>query len=183
MGTEFKVANLESFLRSVKDAQKQCADLSVPFTQIGQDWMRSNKTIFSYSGAGPWADLSGGRARHDSKGRYQSPDGGYKAQKLKKWGFVYPILKASGELERSLTVPGDPNSLFVVKPTGIEIGTKVVSKDGAPYPAFLAHGTRTMPARNYLTIPAISVMRWKQILQTFIVGKLTAPGGATTQGN
>ena len=176
MAAQIEIANIESFLASVRRAQAAVGDLSVPLRQIGLDWMRSNQTIFALGGPGPWVDLSGGRSGRDPKtGRYRSPNSGYKAAKLRRWGFVYPIGKASGALERSITVPGDANSLFeVMNGQALILGTRVVSKTGANYPAFLRDGTRTMPARNLFQIPDLSVKRWELILETFLVGRLRA---------
>jgi hypothetical protein len=176
VSTEAKIQNLPQFLESLKAAQKVASDLSSPLKEIGRDWMRTNRTIFQHSGPGPFRDLSGGRARRNRRGQFQSPNAGYKAEKLKKWGFVYPILKASGALERSLTDPGDSNALFEVR-DGHELvlGTRLTSR-GAPYPKFLNDGTSKMPARPFLSIPQLSVARWKLILKSFLIGRLN-PGG------
>lgn len=183
MATQIQIANLSQFLASVRDAQKQCANLTEPLTSIGLDWMRTNQTIFALSGPGQFADLSGGKpARNAKTGRYQSQNGGYKAQKLKKWGFVYPILKASGALQRSLTQPGDSGSLFqIINQQTLILGTKVTGKGGANYPAFLNFGTSKMPARSFMNVPQISVARWTLILKTYIVGKLSASGSGQAQ--
>lgn len=173
MPSPIKIANLEAFLASVREAQRTVGDLTIPLTEIGQDWMRTNQTIFTLSGPGPWKDLSGGRAGRNAKtGRYQSPNSGYKAQKLKKWGFIYPILKASGALERSITQPGDPNSLFeIINGETLILGTKVTSPGGVNYAAILNE------ARPFMNIPELSVARWLVILKTFIISR-TTPGAA-----
>lgn len=175
MTAQMKITNFEAFLASVRDAERIAGDLTEPLSQIGADWMRTNQSVFQLSGPGPWVDLMGSKPRRNKKtGRFQSPNGGYKAQKLKKWGFVYPILKASGALERSLTQPGDPNSLFeIVNGKNLILGTKVMSRSGANYPFFLARGTSKMRARNYLSIPELSVARWIGILKNFIVGRIS----------
>jgi hypothetical protein len=165
-------------MASVREAQRSVGDLTEPLTEIANDWLRTNRLLFQVSGPGPWADLSGGRSRRDAKGRFRSPNGGYKAAKLKRWGFVYPILRASGRLERSLTEPGNPEGLIEIENgTNLRLGTRVTGAGGANYPAFLQHGTSTMPARPFLEIPQLSIQRWKLILRTFIMGRLT-PGGA-----
>jgi phage gpG-like protein len=181
MAAQIQIQNLAAFLASVRDAQRVVRDLTEPLQQIGRDWMRSNETIFALSGPGPWTDLSGSRSGRDAKGRFRSKISGYKAEKLRRWGFVYPILKASGRLERSLTQPGDPGALMeVVNGTELRLGTRVTGRGGANYPAFLHRGTSRMPARPYLEIHQLSVQRWKLILRTFIIGRLTpgAPGAA-----
>lgn len=178
MATEIRIANLEAFQASLREAQRVVGDLREPFQKIRADWLRTNRTLFSFSGPGPWRDLSGA-ARRDKKGRFQSPSaGGYKAQKLKKWGFVYPILKASGRLERSVTEPGAPGAYFeIVGGTTLRLGTTVTAPGGAPYPYFLQVGTRFMPSRPFLEIPELSLERWKAILRAFIVTRLTPGGG------
>jgi hypothetical protein len=124
--TQTRIQNIDAFLASVREAQRVTKDLREPFEKIRDDWMKGNRTIFQLAGPGPWADLSGTRSKRAKNGRFQSPNGGYKAEKLKKWGFVYPILKASGRLERSITEKGNPEALFEVEGgTTLRLGTSV----------------------------------------------------------
>ncbi len=103
--------------------------------------------------------------------------GGYKKEKLKRYGFVYPMLVASGALRSSLTQMGDSNSLFeIFNKSTLALGTKVVGKGGANYPMFLNYGTKKMPARHFMEIPKLSVARWMGILKKFVFTAWGPPG-------
>lgn len=166
---EFRIENQASFTAALKRYQAEFTDLTIPLTQIGLDWLKQNTTFFNKSGAGSFADLSGGREGRNAKsGRFQSPNGGYKAQKLKKWGFIYPILRASGALERSITELGAPGQVFnIAGGNRINLGTSVTGKGGAPYPKFLNDGTRNMPARKFMGISEVTAARWKSFLEKY----------------
>lgn len=188
MATQIRIANLSEFLASVREAQAVASDLTQPLSAIARDWMTTNKLIFALNGPGPFADLSGSRERRNKKtGRFQSTNGGYKAAKLKRWGFVYPIGKASGRFEASMTDPASPDALVeIINGQTLILGTRVLSDRGANYPAFLQFGTRRgMPPRpGFFDIPELSVARWQLILRTFIVDTISgeAPTASAAEG-
>lgn len=184
MATQIQIANLSSFLASVEEAKKKVADLSTPLRKIGLDWMRTNSLIFTQGAGGSWADLNsrgrgvkvrgfGPKKTGEDSGRA----GGYKLQKLRRWGFVYPILVASGRLKRSMTVPGDSDSLFdILNKSTLILGTRVASKDGTNYPFILHHGSKYFPARPFMTVSQLSVSRWKSILKAFVAQAANSTG-------
>jgi hypothetical protein len=177
MAGQIRIQNLAEFQASLRAAQARVQDLTQPLTEIGLDWLRQNKTIFEGGGNRSFADLSGGRSRRDRKGRFRSPNGGYKAQKLRRWGFIYPILRASGRLERSITEAGAPGQIFtLVGGSRIQLGTSVRSRSGADYPRFLNDGTRVMPARRFLSISELTSTRWRRLLEDFVAGAVGSPG-------
>ena len=125
------------FKKALIDAGKKSKDLRVPFRQITESFYKTNMILFTFTSKGPFKELS--------------PM--YQIKKDKKWGFIWPILKASGKLERSLTKPTDPDTVAtVINKTTLMLGTKVTSKKGAPYPVYLQTGTKKMPARPYLVV-------------------------------
>src|SRR5688572_19842345 len=94
----FKVDPDKQFQTAVKDALKQVKDLTIPFTLMTKSWFQGNKAIFALKGPGKYTDLSDA----------------YKIQKKNAVGFIYPILRRSGVLEKSLTVPGDSNAISII---------------------------------------------------------------------
>ncbi len=134
---DFRVDPKGSFKRALREAGKKSSDLRVPFKLITMSFYRTNKVLFTLKSKGPFEDLNKD----------------YKNEKTAKYGFIYPILKATGALERSITNPTDPNTVSsVLNKTTLILGTKLTSEEGAPYPAFLQFGTKFMPARPYLVV-------------------------------
>ena len=139
---DFKVDPTGAFKKALRKAGKISKDLRVPFKLITMSFYRTNKVLFTLKSKGPFDDLS------------DKPPS-YKDQKLAKYGFIYPILKASGALEKSITNPTDPNTVAsVLNKKTLILGTKLTSggEEDAPYPAFLQFGTKFMPARPYLVV-------------------------------
>jgi phage gpG-like protein len=158
-----------SFRRAITLASQAVGDLTVPFNLIAKNWYQSNKAIFSLSGPGKYKDLS-------EK---------YKATKKRKWGFVYPILKASGTLESSITDPSDGNAInLVINGNILELGTRV---GYGVYHQSLAPRT-VMPFRPFLFIGAedqapasLNTRRdaWVAILSSYVDQVLKQKGVAT----
>ena len=186
MAAQFQIQNLTAWLEAIETAKKRASDLTDPLHRIGRDWMRSNVPFFRQKSGGIFEDLSnrGSTVRVRGFGPAKTGEktaqiGGYKLQKLRRWGFIYPILRASGRLERSMTVPGDPNSLFeILNRETLILGTRAVSDQGANYPAFLNEGTKFMPARPFLTVSEPLQYRMTQILKDFIGDAWGEPGRA-----
>lgn len=185
MSFEFRISNREAIKRELEEARRLVGDLSVPLTAIAGDWFRTNRLYFQASGSGPWADLSNGNAPRGKvrgfgakkTGEKGGRVGGYKEQKLKRWGFVYPILRASGKFERSITEPADSNSLLeILNASTLLLGSRAVSDRGAPYPKFLHTGTNQMPARGWANVQKITVARWVGILRTYVLDTLGPSG-------
>ena len=164
---EIKLFDKE-FQAAIQKAKKDLGDLTIPFTLMTQSWFKSNRAIFSLGGPGKYADLSES----------------YKPVKAKKWGFTYPILKASGALANSITVPGDTNSIAqIINKRTLILGSKI------EYGKHHQFGTNKMPARPWILMGAeqtapeeINRRReaWIAMLTDFINQK-TAPfasGGA-----
>ena len=127
------------FKKALTRAQKKVSDLTIPLTLISQSWYKTNMALFAFSNKGPFKDLSP---------RYQK-------QKKREHGFIYPILKASGKLEKSLTNPTDPNTIAsILNRKQLIIGTKVTNDDGVAYPSVLNFGSkkRKIPARPFMVI-------------------------------
>lgn len=110
MVVEFQVDPDKSFQKAIKKATKEVGDLTVPLTLISQQWFKSNRAIFDLSGPGKFKDLSTA----------------YKPQKKAAVGFIYPILRRTGAMERSITVPGSPGSISkILNKNTLTLGSSV----------------------------------------------------------
>jgi phage gpG-like protein len=140
---------------------KDVDDLTIPFTLITQSWFKSNRSLFaekkSAPSGGKWADLSEL----------------YKPIKKKRWGFLYPILVASGAMMSSITFPNNPDSIhMIINKQTLVLGTK---HKLAPYHHY---GTNHIPARPFILVgseqvapPELNRRReaWIKILNDFVI--------------
>jgi phage gpG-like protein len=150
---------------AIKAARSAVSDLTVPFKLMTDAWFRSNRAIFALKGPGKYADLSEA----------------YKTQKKRRHGFTYPILRASGNLEDSITKPGDAGSIAqTLNKKTLILGTKV------SYGQYLQFGTSRMPARPFILVGAEQVApaeinrrrdAWVKMLQDYVMQKTGAVGG------
>lgn len=106
-----------------KRAREAALDLRPPFRLIQESWWKGNRAIFDLKGPGKYADLKKST----------------KVMKTRYLGTPYPIFRFSGDLEASMTQPGDPEN-FVGK-TFMTVGTS------RPYAGYLHSGTKYMKAR------------------------------------
>ena len=156
------------FGKLLKEAAQKSGDLRQPFKEITASWYKTNKIhIFNLKGPGKYTDLS----EKPFYAYWLSPNNpktskilsnnngsiyfkqGYKDYKVASGYKLYPILKASGKLMKSLTIPTDRNTIAsVLNKRTLILGTKVESKKGAPYPTYLNFGTKKMPARPFMFI-------------------------------
>jgi phage gpG-like protein len=119
----------------MKRARDEAIDLRVPFGLITASWYKSNKAIFALKGPGKYADLK------DST----------KKQKKARFGHVYPILRASGVLEKSITQPGAQYGIAKQGKQELTLGSSV------PYGGYLQSGTKFMPSRPFVLLGAEQV--------------------------
>lgn len=110
-------------IAQLKRGREAALDLSTPFRLIQESWWKGNRFIFAVTGPGKYADLK------DST----------KKTKKATYGFLYPILRASGAMEQTLIQPGDPAN--TISKTSMTVGTSV------KYAKFLQDGTSKMVAR------------------------------------
>lgn len=107
--TSYIVENDLAFARAVDRAAKDAKSLKVPFNAIARDFQKSRKAIFNLKGPGGYPDLS--------------PK--YKIQKQRILGQIYPILKLSGDLEKSVTDRNDSDNITRVGNDSLELGTSI----------------------------------------------------------
>lgn len=141
---------------AVADALKKVDDLRPAWLAIIPSWFKGNRAIFKLGSAGKYADLSPG----------------YKISKQRDVGFVYPILKREGAIERSITEAGDADSVVRMTPTDLELGTS------NPIANYLHFGTKHMPARPVVMIGAeqtapdeinMRKQRWIETIENFVL--------------
>lgn len=106
----FQVDPDQKFAKAVEEAAKAVGDLRIPLGLIATSFFKSNKAIFSLGGPGQYADLSAL----------------YKKQKQKKYGFIYPIFRAKGALEESLTNQSGQGAISkIVGNVSLMVGTSI----------------------------------------------------------
>lgn len=162
--TSYEIKNDVLFERALERAASVTTDLTLPLTQIAQDFYKSEKAIFKLKGPGQYPDIKPAT----------------KNVKFRDFGFRYPILKRTGRLEKSVTTPSSPDSIFrIVKKRTLFLGTSV------PYGVFhQSDDPRTIiPLRKFLFIgpeakkfargpTAGRPGRWLNILNQHVLKKL-----------
>jgi phage gpG-like protein len=147
------------FRTAVQQAIDEVDDLTIPFREIARSWFKSNRAIFALKGPGKYVDLSAG----------------YKLRKQKRWGFIYPILKASGALAASITVPNAKGAIHrVINKKALLLGSSV------PYGAFHQLGGKHLPQRPWVLVGPEQVSppelnrraeAWVKIIQDYVLAR------------
>lgn len=116
---EWAIENRLEIERILNNAAKKISDLRIPFRIIASDFYRSQRKLFTLKSKGLYQDLA------PAVGQDGNPTttSNYKKQKTSLWGYAYPILRASGVLERSVTTRNAANSHFVLAKQTLEMGT------------------------------------------------------------
>lgn len=148
--TSYEIENDKKLARALSRASKVITNLETPLKQIAADFRKSRKAIFALQSAGQYPDLSSRPMNafweKDPKLRRAAWRGGSKSYKYAKYGFAYPILKATGRLEKSLTDRNSPDHIEDINIDEMKIGTKV------EYGIFHQEGTSRIPIRKFLFI-------------------------------
>lgn len=182
----FKVEN-QSVFANLSKYGEQVSDLRPPLLQIAREFYKTNKFIFKVEGPGKYPDFTGPKIAQtwQDPGRpwMRKRDGtmtAYQWAKTQaKWTGVntrgYPLLRASGALERSITQSGDTNAVKVITKKSLVIGTNVdygihhqfgAPKANVPMRKFLYIDATTTESTN----PALSRRSeaWTKAIQTYI---------------
>lgn len=107
--TSYKVDNDRAFQNAIDRYAQNFGSLKKPFGLISRDFYRSQQAIFNLKSAGQYPDLN--------------PR--YKQRKIKKYGFAYPILKATGKLADSVLGPNAEGSVNEIGDKFLVIGTTI----------------------------------------------------------
>jgi len=161
-GASYNVDPEGKFQDALNRASAVCDDLSPAFLAILASWERGNLALKTLSGPGKYIPLSK---------KYQK-------QKLKKWGFIYPALVASGALVDSISEPTSDN-IHIRR-----IGKQVLEMgSGLPYAIYHQSGKprKKIPFRPFLFIGTeqtapqpesnMRLKSWITILDTFVRAK------------
>lgn len=159
---EFVWANEKSFMAALKEARAKVQDLRPAMALIAKDFFESEKSVFQdASGPGPYPDLTER----------------YKKRKIKKWGFAYPVNKASGALMKSVTDSSDQNAIMQVNSTSFLVGSRV------PYAAYVQRRRPFLflgESSPYNTSETRSrIERWKKILRAYVVQSINGKDSKT----
>ena len=152
----FELKNRQQWEATLKYAREQAIDWRAPLTLIGRSLFRWSKLeVFDLAGPGKFQDLSKQ----------------YRQFKQSVYHFVYPILRATGALERSLTQPGGSNIFRFPNDTTLEWGTSV------PYGVYhQSDAPRSkMPRRPFLLVTDARLKQWREIIDKHIKSKLVKP--------
>lgn len=140
--------NDEAFRKALEKMGESVDDFRIPFQLIGNHWYRGNRKIFALKSSGLYDDF-GGRNPDEKimvRGRMVSRRVAAKFYKKREVGFIYPILKRKGNLEKSLTSKNDKNAVFFAGRNTMVMGTNV------DYAQFHQTGTKKMPQRKVIFI-------------------------------
>jgi phage gpG-like protein len=132
----FKVETA-SITATIDRFRDKVSDLRPAFIQIAAEFYKTNRAIFKLKGPGKYTDFVGPkiantwmnpglpakRIRNGNMTAYQW------AKTKRRWPGVnakgYPLLKASGVLENSITRDNDPNSVKIITKMSLILGTTV----------------------------------------------------------
>jgi phage gpG-like protein len=123
--------DVEAYLR---EAAKRVSDLRPVLITIASDFYKDNKQLLALKGPGKYPDFKGPKSEGKVTGRRAASDEAaremtgltpYGRRKLKKWGFLYPLLKGSGKLLASVTQRGVEGSVFQLGMTSLVVGTSI----------------------------------------------------------
>jgi len=124
----FNPENDKAFVKALNDLGKATDDFRIPFGLIANDWYKSNRLIFGLKSPGLYTDLGGflpNRRDRKIKGERVTRREYAKYQKKKEVGFVYPILKRHGDIERSMSSKSSPGAEFFIGRQTLIMGTQI----------------------------------------------------------
>lgn len=184
----FDVEMDKSFAKGLARAQDAVSDLRPALKSIAADFYRSQKSIFQLKSSGGYPDFKGPKISETwkSPGRpeMRTRDGSKTAaqySKIKHFGFDYPLLKATGDLEESVTNPSGRGAIYKLDKQGLTIGTSIsyagfhqsdATRSKIPLRKFLFIGPESNTASN--TQLQGRLPRWLNILNTYVLRSMGA---------
>ena len=157
--------NDDKFLKLLDRAFAASGDLTIPLNTIADEWLKGNDALQSLKSPPPmWEDLMPIT----------------KKSKERNFGYIYPILMATGRLYASITHPrGQETIADVIGKRSLILGSRV------PYGRYHQEGTRFMPARPFVMFGPEQIKdyndgqptnqrikRWSDILTNWINGSI-----------
>lgn len=141
----------------LKRIGKVTNDLTPYLVTIAEELRQSRKAIFKLKSRGAYPDFKGPKiAETWSTGKLARPESrtrdgsktAYQYAKKKNYGFEYPLLRATGRLEKSITTTNGDHIATVINKRTLEFGTAV---DYGDYHQSDAPRSK-MPLRKFLFI-------------------------------
>lgn len=130
---DWQVSNVKDFQARLDKLAQASKDFSIPFRLISSDFYRSQKQLFMLQSPGMYEDLAES----------------YKPQKMKKAGFLYPILVAQTRILSASTLgPKNLYSKWSLNSQQLTIGSAV------PYGKYHQsdEGRKKIPQRKFVFI-------------------------------
>lgn len=123
----FITENDKEFKAALDKAAEKISDFRVPFGLIYRHWSRGNKKIFSLNSEGLYPVLGGFNPRAEVvyRGKKTTKQEAAEVSKSEAVGFIYPLLKRSGRLEKSLLSRNHPDAEFFIGRQSLVMGTNV----------------------------------------------------------
>jgi len=176
----FNVEQDEAFKRALDRAKAEVSDLRPALKSIAADFYRSQKAIFNLRGPGQFEPFKKSTAvqavgKNGKPGKVKTlKESPYQKRKIKEFGFDYPLLKAGGTLEESVTSPSGRGAIYILEKQDVTIGTDV------PYAKYHQSDKprKKIPLRKFLFIGAEGwtdnklsgrLPRWMNILNTYVL--------------
>lgn len=128
----YSKANDKAVQKLLDSARAVSDDLTPLFETLAGELRKSRKAIFKLKSAGGYPNFKGPKVsetwkkpgRPDMRTR-QGNLSAYQNTKLKHFGFMYPLLRATGDLESSITEKGDSNHIARATRKDLVFGTKI----------------------------------------------------------
>ena len=140
---KFEVNEIE-FNRLMARLSKKVADFRPAFGLISGDFYKDEKQIFGLKSAGKYKDLKPATKKY----------------KLKNYGFIYPILFATGKLGNSLMNPNAPDAVHEEGKKSLVLGTDV--EYGIYHQSDKPR--KKIPLRKFLFMDDARAQRWSGYL-------------------
>lgn len=150
---QFSVAGEKQVGLRFLDLAVKVNDLSEPFSQIGADYLESEKTTFDAEGA------------FEGKSKWKPLNEKYVKFKRKKFGWT-SILVASGKLHEAVTTKGAEGNIFRIGKLALELGVNL-NVNGWNLGLLHQLGTAKMPAREIIRISEPQRKRWIDAIRNF----------------
>ena len=164
----FDVDPSGQFKAALERAKASAEDLREAMQEIADDYYEGQRDVFE-----------------QSPGIYPALTDATKKKKQLEFGFIYPILVASGRMKTAASVQGGKGNITKTDKTVLTVG---VDPSTVSYADFHQMGTRKMKQREFLFIGPESQFsnsdqkkrpeRWAKILFDFVVKKTRESGMA-----
>lgn len=119
--------NDQEFKALLSKAGEKISDFRIPFNLIAGDWYRGNRKLFTLKSEGLYPPLGGLKPQEKVmyRGQLTTKRERAEVEKSEKFGFIYPLLKATGALEKSITSKSAPGAEFFIGRQTLVMGTRI----------------------------------------------------------